>query len=325
VGAGGHGGGEGCNSLTVEYEPVTPTVLLLVDRSSSMFDLPYGTSPTRWQPLYDALMDPVDGPVKQLEGVVRFGFAAYTSNAMSCPGLTELAPALDNYDEIDAVYAPLSTPPAFKAETPTGAALTDAAAALAGIDGPKYIVLVTDGEPDTCAHVDPQCGQDESIYAAQQLYAQGITTIVVGISTDVSGAHLGDLANAGSGQPVLEPAANSNFIYVCVNGGYAQITADYSTAGGNAVYYQPDDQAQLQTQLSTALQGVRECEFELKQGVTVSEAARCDVTIDGAALTHPTDWTMDTETQLTLSEQACATLQTADQITIECPCDVLIK
>jgi hypothetical protein len=325
VGSGGAGGAAACNSLTVEFEAVTPTVLLLVDRSSSMFDLPYASSPTRWQPLYDALMDPVNGPVKQLEGVVRFGFAAYTSNTngSDCPGLSSVAPALDTYAAIDTAYQPLATPPPFKAETPTGAAIAEAAALLASEPGPKYILLATDGEPDTCQHVDPQCGQDESIRAAQEAYAGGITTIVVGISTDVSAAHLGDLANAGSGEPVVQPSGN--FISLCVNGGYAQITADYATVGGNAPFYQPGDQAQLQSQLVGALQGVRECDFTLQQAVSTSEAERCDVTIDGMALTHTTDWTMQSETQLTLTEQACQTLQTADQISIECPCDVLIE
>src|SRR5262245_19025137 len=50
------GSGDSCNSLTVDFKPVTPTVLLLVDRSSSMFDLGFGPSPDRWAPLKEALV-----------------------------------------------------------------------------------------------------------------------------------------------------------------------------------------------------------------------------------------------------------------------------
>ena len=56
--------------------------------------------------------------------------------------------------------------------------------------GSKYIVLATDGEPDTCPGTcvgptcpvpdrpgwprDPQCGQDRSVAAVQEAFKQGI-------------------------------------------------------------------------------------------------------------------------------------------------------
>src|SRR5690606_1952321 len=47
---------QGCNDLEVEFESITPTILVLVDRSSSMFDQPLADYPNRWEPLKEALV-----------------------------------------------------------------------------------------------------------------------------------------------------------------------------------------------------------------------------------------------------------------------------
>ena len=71
-GAANNGGtGNVCLELTVTPTPVTPTVLILVDNSSSMFE----PRADLWDALYNALMS-ADGPVKGLEDKIRFGFAS---------------------------------------------------------------------------------------------------------------------------------------------------------------------------------------------------------------------------------------------------------
>lgn len=322
VGVGGGTGG-GCNELNVDFEATTPTVLLLVDRSSSMFDQGYGGSQTRWQPLYDALMAP-GGPVESLQGTIRFGFAAYTSGQGMCPGVQSIAPALDNYGAINTLFQQLSTAPPFKSETPTGAAFQEAVALLQATpaDGSRYIILATDGEPDTCAHADPQCGQDESIKAVQDAFALGIRTVVIGIGDSLGAKHLEDLANAGDGQPVSMP--DQSFINTCVNGGYASTTATYSATGGTAVYFQPTDQQALQAALGTAIDGVRSCIFELKKSVRPDLANRCQVSLDGQPLAHEVDWQLVSESELELRPSSCEALQTADGIDIACPCEAIV-
>jgi hypothetical protein len=193
-GAGGAGGGTGggiavggssgdssgaagmmsCNSLTATSTLLIPTVLILVDNSSSMFE---GSRP--WDILYNGLMDPATGAVKPLENDIRFGFASYKGFKASsetdpaCATMTPEAPtlALGNYDAIDAIYGPLGDEPAAnpKWETPTGFAVTSVTPELVAFTadppGPKYILLVTDGNPNTCMTTDPQCGQDRTTAA----------------------------------------------------------------------------------------------------------------------------------------------------------------
>src|SRR5690606_8393564 len=151
-----------------EFESVTSTVLVLVDRSSSMFDIPLAPYANRWEPLKEALVGP-DGAITNLQGGIRFGFAAYTHQSQNgvgaCPLFDTTSIALNNFDAIKAEYDSVSSDPIdpsaplvgginpTKGETPTGAAIQAAAAQLAAFPefGPKFILLVTDGEPDTCA------------------------------------------------------------------------------------------------------------------------------------------------------------------------------
>jgi nitric oxide reductase activation protein len=56
--------------------------------------------------------------------------------------------------------------------------------------GPRYLVLITDGEPDTCSEPDPQNGQEQALQAAQEAHQRGIEMYVVGVSSDVGVSHL---------------------------------------------------------------------------------------------------------------------------------------
>jgi hypothetical protein len=337
-GGGGAGspGVMGCNDLQVSFDPQVPTVLLLVDRSGSMWDFPYGASPTRWQAVYDSVMAPDTGVVHALQNEVRFGLMTYTGNstANQCPVLSSVAPALANYEAIKQIYDEASVRPTFKADTPTGPGLRGAIDALGAVivppdevDGPKVIVLITDGEPDTCATPDPSCGQDESIAAVQAAFDLDIATFVIGISNDVGTAHLQDIANAGAGLPVRPP--DMQFMYNCLNPGFAVRSARYAAAGetpGTAPVYQPADPAAIASTLRAVIRGVHGCSFALHGEVDLDEADRGTVLLDDMPLVYQADhgWHMRDTRTLELVGDACARLQTdASNLLISFPCDVV--
>jgi hypothetical protein len=321
----------GCNDLVVEFKPVTPTVMLVIDRSGSMWDFAYGTSPTRWQALYDALIPEATGAVPMFDNVVRFGLMTYTGNPAGgmCPILRYVEPALDNYDAIRKVIDEDSPKPAFKAETPTGVALRDTISKLSALTGddPQHIILVTDGEPDSCATPDPQCGQDESIAALQSAFGMGVGTSVVGISSDVSARHLQDLANAGHGEPVLAP--DVQYMYNCINPGFASLSATYAAAGtaqGTAPIYQPGDSQAIATALQTLIRGVYDCSFALNGEVDLARANLGTVMLDGSKLAYEdaNGWRMRDNRTLQLLGTACASVQAdASKLVISFPCDVV--
>jgi hypothetical protein len=319
----------GCNDLVVQFDPVTPTVLLLIDRSGSMWDSSYGDSPTRWQAVYDALMN-ADGVVQPLASEVRFGLMTYTgeSTGGTCPSITSVAPTLDNYAPVKEVYDAASPRPTFKAETPTGPGVRAAIDALLEVteDGPKYIVLVTDGEPDTCATPDPQCGQDESIAAVQAAFEQGIATFVIGISSDVGTAHLQDVANAGAGLPVRAP--DMQFMYNCVNPGYAVMSASYAAAGqtpGSAPVHEPADRGEIADTIGSLIRGVHGCSYTLNAEVDLTKAGQGRVLLDAEILLYEDEngWRMLDSRTLEVTGAACdRVLSDASELAISFPCDV---
>jgi len=346
-GNGGGGAGGGCNDLEVTFEKVVPTVALLVDRSQSMFfDGSVSVREMLWDPLYFALMDP-SGVVMPLENEVRFGFTAYNSidPDPACPALTSVAPKLGNHADIDAAYTAAGMTPDnyYKWDTPTGESINLLVPELLADPDPgqKYILLVTDGNPDTCTRRDPQCGAGLSIDAVQKAYAAGIATFVVGIGDIVTGAddgcwgrcgveHLQDLANAGTGQPVLRNT-NQDFINTCTdkdNTGapiYIGEYVDDPALSGSAPYYTASDPAALQTTLAELIAQVRSCSFEMNALVDLELANLGTVSIDGAPVSYedPNGWRMANEYTVELVGGACEQIQGDSQgLFISFPCEI---
>ena len=292
-------GGEECPEVEVATDPVIPTIILLVDQSGSMSENFSGQE--RWDAVYDTLMDPVDGVVKPLESTVRFGLSLYSSNGGfeggECPLLDEVPPALDNHAAIDAVYEAAEP----IADTPTGDALEVVAGDLAAVmaEGPKAIVLATDGEPDTCAEPNPQNGQDEALAAAQAAYDMGIETYVISVGDDVSEQHLQEMANAGIG---LDPQGNEL-----------------------APYYQALDAGELLDAFGEIVGGFASCTFELEGTVDLDQACEGTVSLDGAELECGVDWELSDPSTLELLGDACSTLKDGGAHVVEAawPCDAV--
>jgi hypothetical protein len=292
--------GEGCINVDVTFEKQIPTVVLLIDQSGSM-DEQFGGAGTRWNVVKNALMNQTTGIVKVLENDVRFGLALYTShdgnNGGTCPILTDvMPPALANFNAINAVYGPAT----FDGETPTGESIDAVAAALAPFaePGPKAIVLATDGEPDTCAQPNPQNGQAESIQAAQDAFANDISTYIISVGEDVSLGHLQDMANAGVGLPVV---------------GGSQ----------NAPFYQAVDQAALVKAFNDIIYGVRPCTFQLNGKVEPGKESQGKVDLDSQPLGYedPDGWKLNGDDEVELTGAACDAIKSGDHdLKINFPC-----
>ncbi len=329
---------QGCNDLDVEFESVTPTVLVLVDRSSSMFDQPLADYPSRWEPLKEALVGD-DGIVTTLQSGIRFGFAAYTHQAQNgiaaCPLFNATSIGTNNYETIKAEYDAVSSDPIdpsvpdvndvnpSKGETPTGAALSAATAILADLEaiGPKFILLVTDGEPDTCAAPDPQCGQDMAIAAAQAAFDQGIGTYAIGVG-EIGRNHLQDLANAGSGQPVISrpPAENCE--------GLTTNLATYSGESGSARVFNPSNPDQLKADIAGVVGSTRSCVYTMNEEVDLEKANLGTVLVNDVEARYEDEngWRMNSATELELLGDSCIAVKTTinPDVYISFPCDSFV-
>jgi hypothetical protein len=286
---------EACSVLDVILIPQTPTLMLLVDQSLSM-DADFGGD-TRWNIVTDVLINPNGGIVPQFAGNIRFGLTLYTKDPdmnAPCPSLTEVAPALNNLAPIDTTLS-MSMP---LGDTPTGESLDAVWQTLDVLDvpGQKFIVLATDGEPDTCAVPNPNEGQPESVAAAQGAFAAGIQTFIISVGDQVSDAHLQDMANAGQGVQPGDP---------------------------DAAFYQALDQAALVTAFEQILASVRSCQLDLDNPLTPADADNCTLVINGepVGLDDPNGWTLNNPTEVELLGSACDTLQAAAaSVQMECEC-----
>jgi len=363
--------GGACQQAEVKFEPKIPTVYVMVDRSGSMFDCistttqqePSCKTPddTAWVKLKSAALEVIGS----LQAEVRFGFASFTgtnpASGGKCPIIDQVDPDFNNQAKIKALYdslpfQPETTESVKKFETPARQSLDLIGAKLLADTSPgdKYILFVTDGQPDYCDDANSLCAPDSVVAGLQILKQKGITTIVMGLQSAVNDLPAGILqsfANAGRGENTVAPLrANTDafaFYDQCngVAGWKADLTASgktaergvtlgtYTTTAGPSKPFTPasSDQMMIVSQLKTALSGVKSCTFDLqgKIEVDIPKAGLGKVAIDGTPVTYDeggtNGWHMLTKTQLELKGGACDTWRaTGTKINFDFPCEIIV-
>jgi hypothetical protein len=340
----------GCQQAEREFVPNIPTVYMLVDRSGTMFD-PIQDNVSAWSALRGGVLD----VMRELEASVQFGFAAFSgANAGVANGVPQcnlevpsVEPALNNFQAISTVYTPLERPTNSK-DTPTLLALQEVAAQLRAVQTPgdKYILFVTDGEPDYCDDGNPICPPDSVVGLLQSLSstvdATGapqtpIHTLVFGVTSPTATIRedvLQAFANAGAGAPVIAPSQNANqpadpnSIWDQCNGvpGWAadfaltgkpltrgQTVGTYSTEIApalNAPVYRPDptDQAALTEEIRVALAGVRSCTFDLGEDGVKVDLTRTDLGDRARVIVNGTAVVFDAANGWSMANETTVTL-----------------
>ena len=222
--------------------------------------------------------------------------------------------------------------------------------------GDKYILFVTDGQPDYCDDSQPHCSIDSVVGGLQGLKAKGIHTIVMGLQSATSPLYqkaLNSFATAGAGEPTvaaLDTAQTVEGIYDYCSG-TAGWVADMTSAGrtlargssvgtyastaGATKPYQPNaaDQNAIVSQLSAALSGVKGCAFGLLNGtgekleVDLAQIDSARVRLDGLAIAYDASngWSMASSNELRLNGAACDAWRkpAASDLRIEFACDSL--
>jgi hypothetical protein len=264
AGTGGDGGSGGAPPSG------KPIVQILFDASSSMYEA------DGWSQVAEAFStneglaafaDELDIGLTAFQGAMT---AASSEDDPACATLTKVEASMSSADGIIDALVDIanSWSISVKWETPTGFAMRDVTATLNGIaeNRPKYVLLVTDGEPNTCLRLDPQCGQDSLVKAVQDARGAGIKTLVLGVGDIAAGAtvcssvdsrcgldHLQDVANAGAGQPVVTPP--EAYPYTGCHPNY-MLAATYAEAGGTARIYSAANTGGTTAELAAALQAI---------------------------------------------------------------------
>lgn len=263
AGAAGNGGVAGLAGAGGAPPEEPPIVVLLVDASFSMFQSDV------WAPTFEALTGP-GGPLERYQQQIRLGFASYRGSGRSneddlaCADITQVPLALDNSAQIRETYGALTTRRGYF-ETPTGHALARVSAALL-TEPPaarKYILLFSDGAPDTCLTTKPQCGQDRAVSAVQSAQRSGIETLAIGIGygteydcnpseSRCGKDHFQDLANAGRGYPVQAPP-DPYITLPCAAETGGALLAEYAPEGGAAAFAWAGDAGEVRSAVESIL------------------------------------------------------------------------
>jgi hypothetical protein len=296
----------GCVDIRKRYASVPPAVMLLIDRSTSM-GFGFGDD-TRWNVLREAIVEPEQGLLASLDERARIGLMLYTGeggfdNPLGCPLITRVDAEFGNIDRVRAAY--VVAEPARRGDTPTGESIERATLELGRFEtsAPKYILLATDGEPDTCAQPKPQEGMREALAAAQNAFSQGIRVYTVGVSEGIGADRVQQMANAGAGK---DPA----LVYGRDPEAEEPLFAD-------------SDPRELAAQLAGIIGDLRTCTVELGSPIG-SESLEGRLILDGRVLERDASdgWTFVDDDTLSIQGAACDTiLGDGQQLEVRFPCE----
>jgi len=306
TGGASQGGGDNCEELTARAMPTTPDMLIVLDRSGSM----KRGGINRWDPSVRA----VKSITSSLDSKIRFGMMLFPKpcgfDDPACfldacaPGELEVPVAVGTSGAIRALLD--MTQPT--GGTPTGATL-DAArmildAQAAGPDEvvtPKFILLVTDGQP-TCPSGEGSIdATQQELEADKQLTVQAIDALrATGAKTYVIGY------DAASDQAL------------------ASALTEFAQHGGTTDYRPVEDEASLLTEFQRIAGEVVSCSYQLDMEPT--DPSYVLVTLDGTQLNlnKPDGWSINSRT-VTVEGQACKTLQDGKDhvLNVQVKCDVV--
>ncbi|MET0386220.1 MAG: vWA domain-containing protein [Polyangiales bacterium] len=245
-GAAGAGLRDGqCARGDINATRIIPTVWLVIDGSGSMVE-PFGDK-QRWVALREALMDPTNGVVKQLENQVKFGLILYDgplpgglggqllpdggiamfstppASPDQCPRLIAVDANLTNFEPINMALPPDplggSTPTDKAVEAVLGHLPPGGQQMLDMVTQPTIVVLATDGEPNDFCSEDffPQDPAPKVIAAVEKLAQNDVKTYVISLAGDNQNLtqHLTAVAAAGAtGKPPFIPTSKDELVQI---------------------------------------------------------------------------------------------------------------
>lgn len=338
-GAVGPNGKSYCQDAEVNFVPQTPTVFVLVDRSTSMF-------PNYWDKLKEGVLQ----VIQSLQGDVRFGFGAYTGfEGEGSLFETQGTIAENNYAAIKSFYDQLGHP-GKKSETPTAYAVQWATDLLLKDESPgdRFILLVSDGQPDYNDDIGNECGVDGLIGELQRSYEQGVRTLVFGIDGNIEKENFDYFAQAGWGEKPnwasgLGDEHNHPRARCSYSPNWKEHYDSFAAAGRNSIgqYSQVPgtqkavlnaDPLALAGQIRSAVEGLKSCTFDLGRSdveVDLAQAHLGEIFVDGSRNPEPIpadQWEMLSPTILELKGEACENWQKPDvtEFFAGFPCEVLV-
>ncbi len=320
-----------------------PTLIyVLLDRSGSMVEMPGTSTVTKWELIRRALLDPSTGALRKLGSKIRLGVAVFPgSDALACATEVEAFPvtrgSASAYDKLEAQLKGIVPGGA----TPTAASLTSLKTSLAGVEGPIYVLLATDGGPNCNETV--ACTPALCIPCIEHDY-------IVDASGNPTGAFCDDKNNccdpsvfgAGANGNCLDTASTQSAVAALTSAGvktfvlgvpgagpYGTYLDQLAAAGGTDHYYPATDttQAALEAALDAiTAKAVDSCVITLENPPT--DPGLTNVIVDGTTVAKdPVDgWSWgDGNASIVLNGAGCVAAKAAVNIQVAVGCKTLTR
>ena len=216
-------GDPNCGLLQFKPTPKAADILMVLDRSGSMVDIPdgapTGSTTTKWQIVVPSLEAVVSATESSISWGMKSFPEAYTDSMDDCgggvTGIIDVKVAAMDGTQMNGAITALT--PAGKG-TPTADAISSAVTYMGTLTdtNPKYLLLATDGEP-TCVGTtkDSTNAGPAAVTAIANALKAGFPTFVVGIATSktTDNTELTAMSKAGGEPiPVANPLAHNYYL-----------------------------------------------------------------------------------------------------------------
>jgi hypothetical protein len=312
-----------CASAEVAATRITPEVYFVIDGSGSM-NADFGGG-TRWTVLREALVGP-QGVITQLESVVKFGMAIYSSlDPSACPTLSDVPSSLTNLSALSGAYPAQE----LGGGTPTGEALQKVIdglpefGALDSTQRPPIIILATDGEPNGCnspgacnwAADWASClgNLGAQLAAAPATYETTLAAVRAAREKNID-VWVVSLADGLNNIPDLQRTAN-------IGAGLDE------NASPGATIFSPQNPQDLTATLSQLIGDAVTCEIALAGSLDVNRACEGRVQVNSTTLDCNSDqgWKVIDSSHIALQGPACDRFKSDPTVMLSAtfPCDVV--
>lgn len=346
-----------CAKAQVSFDPVIPTIYILVDRSGSMKwsitsdddkNPPAGKS--RWDVVKKALLS--QGGGGEPEGVIRrihdqayLTTSLYNSYGGDCPSMTHTGdgePKLSNLLPIKAMFDSRSP----SNGTPSAEAIYKIWEKIkTNSNENKIFVFATDGEPSNYIGCSDESGvsktlpasvtmhdtqndavglaKERAVRVVHQMRADGIPTFVIGVGPAATepglGTHLDEVARAGAGVNVYLQPGDPGYVPPGTASYPENPVPEANNGENDNFFFQGTSSTELYKAFESIIIGSRPCKFSLKQAILAGYEDTGELSINGekVPLNDDNGWRVNNSTEIEVLGSSCEEIRKSANVDLQ--------
>lgn len=337
-----------CAKAEVKFDPVIPTIYMLVDRSGSMDwsidsdDQNPRANESRWEVVKQALLaqggnGTPEGVIRRIQDQAYLTASLYHTSGSECPAMTHAGdgkPKLSNLLPIKSMFdsfGPANGTPSAESIFKVWEQIDD------DTRENKIFVFATDGEPSNYTSCSDQNGvsktlpssvtmhdtqnqpgplaKERAVRVVHQMRESGIPTFVIGVGPAAIqaglGDHLDELARAGAGVNVYLQPGQPGYVPPG-DPAYPKNPVPNAGNGENDAFFFKGNSSELLYQaFESIIIGSRPCKFTLKNAILDGFQDTGELSINGVkkTLKDPNGWRVNSLTEIEVLGSSCTQIR----------------